>query len=110
MPSDHDAILLESVRVHRARLRAAFLHGALAHRRRTADNVRRFVGSAVLAAVLCAGCVGASFLRANVGSLSGGAPGTVSTPTPTPTPTRTSTPAPSTTPQPAPPDRAQAHR
>ena len=68
MPSDRDAILLESVRVHRARLQAAFLHGDLPHRRRTTDNLRRFLASAVLAAVLCAGCAGATFVREGVGA------------------------------------------
>ena len=33
MPRDHDAILLESTRVHRERLTAAFLHGEMATRR-----------------------------------------------------------------------------
>jgi hypothetical protein len=73
VPRDHDAILLESVRVHRARLRAAFLHGDLLSRRTTNDNVRRFVGSTVIAAVICAGCAGFSFFQANIGSLRGGA-------------------------------------
>jgi len=49
VPRDHDAILLESVRVHRARLRAAFLHGDLRSRRTTNDNMRRFIGSTVIA-------------------------------------------------------------
>lgn len=74
MPRDHDAILLESVRVHRARLRAAFLHGEQQARRTTNDNVRRVIGSAVIAAVICAGCAGFSFFRANIDSLrTGGA-------------------------------------
>lgn len=85
MPRDSDAILLESVRVHRARMRASFLHGDLRARRATNDNVRRFVGSVVLAAVLCAGCAGYSFVKANAGSLRGGvAPVTQQAPTATP--------------------------
>jgi len=76
---DPDAILLESVRVHRGRLRAAFLHGDLRDRRTTNDNVRRFVGSTVVAALLCAGCAGYSFVQAHTGSLS-------NTPTTTRTP------------------------
>jgi hypothetical protein len=71
MARETDALLLESVRVHRARLRAAFVHGELAARRTTNDNVRRFVASTVVAAVLCAGCAGWSFLRENVGSMRG---------------------------------------
>jgi len=98
VPSDRDAILLESVRVHRARLRAAFLHGELLHRRRTTDNVRGFVASTVLAAVLCAGCAGVSFLQANVGSLRGG------------TQVRDTSPAPSAASHAAPADPDRAHR
>jgi hypothetical protein len=80
---DPDAILLESVRVHRGRLRAAFLHGDLRDRRTTNDNVRRFVGSTVVAALLCAGCAGYSFVQAHSGSLRGG---TTNSPTSTGTP------------------------
>jgi hypothetical protein len=76
---DPDAILLESVRVHRGRLRAAFLHGDLRDRRTTNDNVRRFVGSTVVAALLCAGCAGYSFVQAHSGSL-GSTPTTTRTP------------------------------
>lgn len=73
MAQNSDAILLESARVHRARLRAAFLHGDLRHRRTTNDNVKRLIGSVVVAAVACAGCAGWSFFQANVGSMRGGA-------------------------------------
>ncbi|WP_286343369.1 hypothetical protein [Frondihabitans sucicola] len=59
---NNDAILLESVKTHRARLRGAFLIGELAERRDVNDNVRRLIGSMVLAAVICAGCVGTSFV------------------------------------------------
>lgn len=58
MPLSHDTILLETVRTRRVRLQSAFLHGGLAQRRVVNDNVRRVVGSLVVAAVLCAGCVG----------------------------------------------------
>lgn len=58
----HDAILLESVKTHRARLRGAFLVGELAERRDVNDNVKRLIGSVVLAAVICAGCVGTAFV------------------------------------------------
>ena len=86
MARETDAILLESVRVHRARLRAAFVHGELAARRTTNDNVRRFVASTVIAAVLCAGCAGWSFLRTNLESMRGTAPATSTAPTePAPT-------------------------
>lgn len=65
MAADSDAVLLESARVRRERLRAAFLHGRLRERRTTRDNVRRFVGSTVLAALACAGCAGWSFIQAS---------------------------------------------
>lgn len=58
MPNNHDAILLETVKTHRGRLLAAFLFGDLDERRIANDNVRRFVGSIVLAGVACAACVG----------------------------------------------------
>jgi uncharacterized protein HemX len=60
---DYDAQLLESVAVRRQRLNDALLHGSLRTRRRTNDNTRRALAGAVVAAVLCAGCVGWSFLQ-----------------------------------------------
>lgn len=63
MPRDADSVLLESVATRRARLRAAFLHGDIPGRRTTADNVKRLVGSIVLAAVACAACAGYSFVQ-----------------------------------------------
>lgn len=62
MADETDAVLLEAVRTHRSRLRGAFLLGELAERRSVEDNVKRVVGSIVLAAVVCAGCVGTSFV------------------------------------------------
>jgi hypothetical protein len=59
---DYDAQLLESVAVRRRRLRDALLRGGMHARRTTNDNLRRAVVGALLAAVLCAGCVGWSFL------------------------------------------------
>lgn len=66
MPN-RDAILLETVRTHRTRLASAFVHGELTERRLANDNVRRFVGGIVLTAVLCAGCVGFSFVASVLG-------------------------------------------
>ena len=66
MPN-RDAILLETVKTHRARLASAFVHGELTERRRANDNVRRLVGGVVVAAVLCAGCVGFSFVASVLG-------------------------------------------
>src|SRR5688572_31404297 len=58
MSANRDTILLETVRTHRARLLSAFLYGELAARRLGQDNLKRLLGSVVLAAVICTGCVG----------------------------------------------------
>jgi hypothetical protein len=58
MPVDPDAVLLETVTTHRSRLQSAFLYGQLGERCPVNDNVKRVVGSALLAALACAGCVG----------------------------------------------------
>ncbi|HLL62748.1 MAG TPA: hypothetical protein VK401_06855 [Propionibacteriaceae bacterium] len=62
MASNRDTILLETVRTHRARLLSAFLYGQLAERRLANDNLKRLIGSIVLAAVVCTGCVGFSLI------------------------------------------------
>jgi hypothetical protein len=62
MPNNRDAILLETVKTHRARLLSAFLYGELAERRLGQDNLKRLLGSVVLAAVVCTGCVGFSLV------------------------------------------------
>ena len=91
MSSDHDVVLLETVKTHRSRLRAAFLFGELSERRVANDNVRRVIGSMVLAAVLCAGCVGVSFVVDLLQQRAAAAQTQiVQTPTPTPIPTPTS--------------------
>lgn len=64
---DRDLVLLETVKTHRARLVSAFLSGELAERRLINDNVRRLIGGIVLAAVFSAGCVGFSFVAAQLG-------------------------------------------
>lgn len=62
MPRNSDSTLLESVSTHRRRLRQAFVLGRLADRRLVNDNVKRFIGSVVLAAVVGVGCLGYSFV------------------------------------------------
>lgn len=59
---DRDRIVIESTKAHRARLTAAFLHGATENRRRVNNNSRRFMGSVILAAVVSIGCLGYSFV------------------------------------------------
>lgn len=62
MPNDRDAVLLETVKTHRARLVSALLYGELDERRLVVGNIRRLVVGFVIAAVACAGCAGTSFV------------------------------------------------
>jgi hypothetical protein len=59
---DQDRIVIETTRTHRQRLASALSFGALDRRRPVNTNVRRFVGSVVLAAVAGVGCLGFSFV------------------------------------------------
>jgi hypothetical protein len=68
MPINRDTILLETVKTHRARLLSAFLYGELAERRLGQDNLKRLLGSVVLAAVICTGCVGFSLVTSLIAS------------------------------------------
>jgi uncharacterized protein HemX len=60
---DFDAQLLESVAVRRRRLRDALLWGTMRTRRAATNLTGRLVAGAAVAAVICAGCVGWSFLQ-----------------------------------------------
>jgi hypothetical protein len=60
---DYDAQLLESVAVRRRRLREALLFGTLRSRRTFDENVGGLVAGVCVAAVLCAGTVGWSYLQ-----------------------------------------------
>ncbi|MFJ1602619.1 hypothetical protein [Streptomyces sp. R41] len=59
---DYDSQLLESVSVRRRRLRDALLFGAQRQRRTVDERLGKVVAGVVIAAVLCAGCVGWSFV------------------------------------------------
>lgn len=59
---DYDQVLIESARVHRDRLSAAFVHGVQTERRPVNNNLRRLTGSVILGAVLCAVCLGTGFV------------------------------------------------
>ncbi|WP_151952943.1 hypothetical protein [Brevibacterium sp. Marseille-P9724] len=59
---DPDRTLVESTRTRRARMLAAFLHGSLSSRRAVNTNVKRVLGSTVLAAVISVGCLGTGFV------------------------------------------------
>lgn len=60
--TDRDQILIASTRVHRGRLASALAFGTLDRRRQVNTNLRRFVGSVVLAAVAGVGCLGFSLV------------------------------------------------
>lgn len=59
---EFDSQLLESVAVRRRRLRDALVFGAARSRRSADENLGKVFGGIALAAVLCAGCVGWSFV------------------------------------------------
>jgi hypothetical protein len=60
--SEADQTLIESTATRRDRLLAALVYGPLEARRKVNQNVRRLVGSVVLAAVIGVGCVGTSLV------------------------------------------------
>ena len=79
MPRDTDSAILDAARVRRTRLISALERGSAPGRpRRTAPLV---LASLVIAALICAGCVGYSYISTHMSSLRGGfAPtGTTST-------------------------------
>ncbi|WP_366180810.1 hypothetical protein ABXS69_01230 [Actinomyces timonensis] len=67
MPRDNDSAILESAKVHHARLRIALLRG------RSSMKVRRtvsaMIGSLVVAALIGAGCVGYGYLSTHLDSI-----------------------------------------
>lgn len=62
MANDPDLILLETVKTHRDRMRSALVHGRIEERRTVNDNIRRFLASVIVAALICGICVGISFV------------------------------------------------
>ncbi|MFI2613890.1 hypothetical protein [Streptomyces sp. NPDC018584] len=89
---DYDSQLLESVSVRRRRLRDALLFGGQRQRRTVDERLGKVFAGVVIAAVLCAGCVGWSFISHR---LIGKSPYSTSVPTP---PTSAPSPSPSMTP------------
>ncbi|MEU4998736.1 hypothetical protein [Streptomyces sp. NPDC021622] len=59
---DYDSQLLESVSVRRRRLRDALLFGGQRQRRTIDERLGKVFAGVVIGAVLCAGCVGWSFI------------------------------------------------
>ncbi|MFE5621662.1 hypothetical protein ACFQ8S_06330 [Streptomyces virginiae] len=63
MARDYDSQLLESVAVRRRRMRDALLFGAQRARRTADERLGKLFAGIAIAAVLCAGCVGWSFVQ-----------------------------------------------
>ncbi|MCI3932790.1 hypothetical protein [Streptomyces sp. AN091965] len=63
---DYDSQLLESVAVRRRRLRDAVVFGGERQRRGWDERLGKVFGGIVIGAVLCAGCVGWSFVSERV--------------------------------------------
>ncbi|GGW42244.1 hypothetical protein [Streptomyces xantholiticus] len=63
MSRDYDSQLLESVAVRRRRMRDALLFGAQRTRRSADERLGKLFAGIAAAAVLCAGCIGWSFLQ-----------------------------------------------
>lgn len=59
---DHDQQILESVSVRRDRLLKSLLFGADRTKRRYDDGLKFLLISAIIATLICAGCVGYSFI------------------------------------------------
>ncbi|TCN38042.1 hypothetical protein EV644_110177 [Kribbella orskensis] len=68
----YDTQLIESVAVRRRRLREAWLFGSARSRNTLDEGVTKLFASAAVAAVVCAGCVGYSFLQDQRGKNPGG--------------------------------------
>lgn len=66
MARDYDSQLLESVAVRRRRMRDALLFGAQRGRRTVDERLGKVFAGIAIAAVLCAGCIGWSFLQATL--------------------------------------------
>ncbi|MED7947988.1 MULTISPECIES: hypothetical protein [unclassified Streptomyces] len=66
MARDYDSQLLESVAVRRRRMRDSLLFGAERVRRAADERLGKVFAGIAIAAVLCAGCVGWSFLQATL--------------------------------------------
>lgn len=62
MPDQQDKTIIEAARTQRMRLGSALLYGRLDERRTVNDNIKRFIGSVIVAALACAVCVGVSFV------------------------------------------------
>lgn len=72
MSRQYDSQLIESVAVRRRRLREAWLFGSARSRNTLDEGVTKLFASAAVAAAVCAGCVGYSFIQDQRGKGEGG--------------------------------------
>ncbi|TCC22878.1 hypothetical protein [Kribbella speibonae] len=92
MPREYNNQIIESVSVRRQRLRDAALFGADRARHSLDEGVGKLFASVALAAVICAGCVGWSFIdRELAKEKQQNQPTQTVAPSPSPTPTATPT-------------------
>lgn len=68
MADQHDTVITEQARLQRARLASALLSGRLEERRVVNDYSKRLTGAIILAAIVCAVCVGISFVASILGA------------------------------------------
>ncbi|MDX2700651.1 hypothetical protein PV416_45690 [Streptomyces ipomoeae] len=99
---DYDSQLLESVSVRRRRLRDALLFGTGRQRRSVDERIGKMFAGIVIAAVLCAGCVGWSFVSNRIMGKSPYGSSVQPSVTPSATPSATSSGTPSVTPSASP--------
>ena len=92
MPREYNNQIIESVSVRRQRLRDAALFGADRARHSLDEGVGKLFASVALAAVICAGCVGWSFIdRELAKEKQQNQPTQTVAPSPSPTPRATPT-------------------
>ncbi len=60
--NEYDRTLIETTRTHRERLASALIHGRLTERHKVNTNLRRVLGSLILAAVAGVACLGTGFV------------------------------------------------
>ncbi|KNE84027.1 MULTISPECIES: hypothetical protein [Streptomyces] len=77
---DYDSQLLESVSVRRRRMRDALLYGPQRARRTADERLGKLFAGIAIAAVMCAGCVGWSFIQDKLAEQKADKPGQISSP------------------------------
>lgn len=93
MPREYNNQIIESVSVRRQRLRDAALFGADRARQSLDEGVGKLFASVALAAVICAGCVGWSFIDRELAKEKQQQNQPAQTVAPSPSPTLSATPS-----------------